>query len=317
MTTSSPVKVSVIGAGHVGATFAYGLLLSGVASEIVMIDLDHSRAEGEAMDLGHAVPFGRPTRIRAGEWTDLEGSSAVVVTAGAGQRPGQTRLDLARRNALVVGDVAAQVASHAPSAILIVATNPVDVMTFVAVSASGLAAPRVFGSGTILDTARFRAVLGDRFGVDPRSIHAHVIGEHGDSEVPVWSLANIAGMRLAEYSSAFGEVLSQDDMAGMFEQIRTAADRIIERKGATYYAVASGLVRIVEAVVRDQSTVLTVSSLIDGPYGISGVCLSLPAIVGAEGIQRVLPLSLDESELRALRSSAAVLRSAIEGLPPK
>jgi L-lactate dehydrogenase len=302
----------VIGAGHVGATFAYALLRSGLAAEIVLVDADRERAEGEVMDLVHAAPFERPTRVHAGGWDDLAGSAVVVIAAGSGQRPGQTRLDLARRNAAVVTDIAPRVAAVAPDTILLLATNPVDVLTHVALRTSGLPATRVIGSGTLLDTARFRALLAESLDVDPRSVHAFIVGEHGDSEVPVWSTANVAGMRLHEYFAAHGRPYPEAEMAGIFAATRDAAYRIIERKGATYYAIASGLVRVIEAIVRDQRTVLSVSSLVDGAYGLHDVCISLPAVVGRNGIERVLPLALDDTELAGLRRSAAVVRHAID-----
>jgi L-lactate dehydrogenase len=314
MASTEATRVGVVGAGHVGSTFAYALLRSGLAADIVLIDADRDRAEGEAMDLGHAVPFERPTRIRAGDYADLAGARVVVVTAGAGQKPGQSRLDLARRNAAVVGDIAPRVAAVAPDAVLVIASNPVDVLTHVAVRVSGLPPRRVIGSGTLLDTARFRALLAEHFSVDPRSVHAFIVGEHGDSEVPVWSLANIAGMRLREYCEAHGRPYPEAEMADIFERTRDAAYHIIERKGATYYAIASGLVRLAEAILRDQSTVLSVSTLIEGAYGIDGVCLSLPAVVGASGIERVLPMVLDGAEVAALRRSAAVVRGIIDDI---
>lgn len=312
MADGPTTKIGVIGAGHVGATFAYALLRSGIAAEIVLIDADRARAEGEAMDLLHAAPFERSTRVRAGDWPDLADAAVVVLAAGSGQRPGQSRLELASRNAAVIREIATRVAAVAPASILLVATNPVDVLTYVALTASGMPAGRVIGSGTLLDTARFRALLAERFDVDPRSVHAFVIGEHGDSEVPVWSLANIAGMRLREYFAADGQPFPAADLDEIFERTRDAAYRIIERKGATYYAIASGLVRIVEAIVRDQSTVLSVSSLVDGAYGISDVCISLPAVLGRNGIERVLPLTLDEVELAGLRHSAEVVRRTLD-----
>jgi L-lactate dehydrogenase len=307
-------RIAVVGAGHVGATFAYSLLRTGLASEIVLLDADRTRAEGEAMDLAHAAPFERPARVWAGDWPDLAGSVLVVVAAGAGQRPGQTRLDLAQRNATILRDICGRVAEAAPDAILLIATNPVDVLTHVALQASGFPPSRVIGSGTLLDTARFRALLAERYGVDPRSVHVFIIGEHGDSEVPVWSLANIAGMRLTEYAVAHGEPYPHADLDEIFRATRDAAYRIIERKGATYYAIASGLVRVVEAILRDQHTVMSVSSLVEGPFDLHDVCLSLPAVIGRNGIERVLPITLDASEEAAFRHSAEVVRAAIEGL---
>ena len=311
---SQPVRVVVVGAGNVGATFAYALLFRGLAAEIVLIDANHARAEGEAMDLNHAEPFTNPTRVWAGSYDDCAGAAIVVVCAGAGQRPGETRLDLVKRNADIFGKIIPEIVQRNPEGILLIATNPVDVLTQVSQRLSGLPANRVIGSGTILDTARFRHLLGRHFKVEPRSVHAYIIGEHGDSEVPVWSLANIAGLRLADYAELNG--ISHDEAAldDIFRQTRDAAYHIIERKGATYFAVAAGLMRIVEAILRDQRTVLSVSSLITDYYGIEGLCLSLPTVVGRNGIERVLRLHLNEKEEAALKRSAEVLRKTAQGV---
>jgi L-lactate dehydrogenase len=305
-----PARVAVVGAGHVGATFAYALVQSGLAAEVVLLDADQGRAEGEAMDIAHAVPFGRPVRVWAGTWSDVAGAAIVVITAGGRQRPGQTRLDLLRANDAAVADIVPRVMAVAPEAILLMATNPVDVLTWRAREISGLPAARVIGSGTILDTARFRHLLGERLAVDPRSIHAFVIGEHGDSEVAVWSRANVAGLGLAEFCAARGIPFDQRVRDEVFAATRDAAYAIIQRKGSTYYAIASGLVRICEAILRDQRTVLSVSTLQDGPYGIRDVCLSLPTVVDASGAASVVQLELDEAETAALRRSADVLREA-------
>ncbi len=311
---SQPVRVVVVGAGNVGATFAYALLFRGLAAEIVLIDANHARAEGEAMDLNHAEPFTNPTRVWAGNYDDCAGAAIVVVCAGAGQRPGETRLDLVKRNADIFGKIIPEIVQRNPEGILLIATNPVDVLTQVSQRLSGLPANRVIGSGTILDTARFRHLLGRHFKVEPRSVHAFIIGEHGDSEVPVWSLANIAGLRLADYAELNG--ISHDEAAldDIFRQTRDAAYHIIERKGATYFAVAAGLMRIVEAILRDQRTVLSVSSLITDYYGIESLCLSLPTVVGRNGIERVLRLHLNEKEEAALKRSAEVLRKTAHGV---
>jgi L-lactate dehydrogenase len=313
-TNSHPTRVAVVGVGQVGATFAYALMLSGLAAEIVLIDVNRAKAEGEAMDLNHAVPFARPTRIWAGEIADCAGAAVTVIAAGAAQKPGETRLDLVKNNAAIFREIVPQIAARNPGGMLLIATNPVDVLTYVSWKLSGLPAPRVIGSGTILDTARFRHLLSQHFGVDPRSVHAFIIGEHGDSEVPVWSLANIAGMRLSDYYAA--HELKQDPSAleAIFHQTRDAAYEIIARKGATYYAVAAGLMRIVEAILRDQNTVLSVSSLIADYYGISDVCLSLPTVVNRNGVERVLRLNLSEDEIKGVRRSAEVLKATIAQL---
>jgi len=313
-TQSAPVRVAVVGAGKVGTTFAFALLLDGLASEIVLIDASHARAEGEAMDLNHAVPFTHPTRVWAGDYADCAGAVVTVLAAGAGQKLGETRLDLVRKNAAIWRQVVPTVVKHNPSGILLIATNPVDVLTYAAWKLSGLPPERVIGSGTILDTARFRYLLSEHFGVDARSVHAYIIGEHGDSEVPVWSLANIAGMRLAEFCKAQGLANDPQVMKSIFTQTRDAAYHIIERKGATYYAVAAGLLRITQAILRNQNTVLSVSSRINGYYGISGLCLSLPTVVNRSGVQRVLHLQLSSEEQAKLLQSAEVLRKTILAL---
>jgi L-lactate dehydrogenase len=311
---SRPVRVAVVGSGNVGATFAYALLLSGLAAEIVLIDANRARAEGEAMDLNHAVPFAHPTRIWAGDYPDCAGAAVTVLAAGVGQKPGQSRLDCIQANARIWREIVPEIARHNPRGILLVATNPVDVLTYAAWKLSGLPAARVLGSGTILDTARFRFLLSRHFGVDARSVHAYIVGEHGDSEVPVWSLANIAGMRLLEYCRAHGLACKPEEMQRIFESTRDAAYHIIERKGATYYAVAAGLMRITQAILRHQNTVLSVSSLIEGYCGIRDVCLSLPAVINRGGIQQVLRLELSETEAAQLRHSAVVLQETIAAL---
>ena len=314
MPSSQPIKVAIVGVGLVGSTYAYALLLSGLAAEIVLIDVNKERAEGEAMDLNHTVPFAHPTRICAGDYSDCEGATITVIAAGTGQKPGETRLDLVKRNAAIFGQIVPKVAEANPDGIIVIATNPVDILTSVALKLSGFPSPRVFGSGTILDTARFRYLLSEQLGVDPRSVHAYIIGEHGDSEVPVWSLANVAGMRLPTFCAENGISLTPEDTERIFGQTRDAAYEIIRRKGATYYAVAAGLMRITEAILRDQNTVLSISSLIEDYYGIDGVCLSLPTVVSRRGIERVLRLELSPAEARGVRKSADVLRQTLDSL---
>ncbi|BCY19446.1 L-lactate dehydrogenase [Leptolinea sp. HRD-7] len=305
-------KVAIVGTGNVGATFAYSLLISGLASEIVLIDANTSKAEGEAMDLNHAVPMHSPTRIFTGTYEDCAGAAITVITAGSAQRPGETRLDLIQRNAAIFRSIVENTVKYNPDGIILVATNPVDVLTYATWKFSGLPANRVIGSGTVLDTARFRYLLSQRFEVDPRSVHAYIIGEHGDSEVPVWSLANIAGMRLAEYCAANNMGCRMEELDNIFKQTRDAAYEIISRKGATYYAIASGLMRIVEAILRDQATVISVSTHIDDYYGIKDVYLSLPSVVDMGGIERTIRLDLNEEEIAGLKHSAKVLKETID-----
>jgi L-lactate dehydrogenase len=311
---SRPVRVAVVGVGDVGSTFAYALVLSGLAAEIVLIDANRAKAEGEAMDLSHTVPFTHPTRIWAGDYADCAGAAITVLTAGAKQKPGQSRLDCLQTNARIWREIVPQIAQQNPRGILLVATNPVDVLTYAALKLSGLPSSRVLGSGTILDTARFRFLLSQHFGVDARSMHAYIVGEHGDSEVPVWSLANIAGMHLPEYCRVQGLPYDPQQMQTIFESTRDAAYHIIERKGSTYYAVAAGLLRITQSILRHQNTVLSVSSLIEDYCGIGDLCLSLPTVVDRGGIQRVLRLELDEAEQAKLRHSADVLKKTIAAL---
>ena len=308
-------RIVIVGAGNVGVTFAYSLLHSGLASEIVLIDLNRERTEGEVMDLGHAVPFMRPAEIWAGDYRDCAGAAVTVIAAGVGQKPGESRLDLLKRNVDVFRKIVPEVVRRNPGGILLIATNPVDILTYVAWKLAGGDPRRVIGSGTILDTARFRYLLSRHFGVDPRSVHAVIIGEHGDSEVPVWSLSNIAGMTLEDFAAAHGAPFNEKHREDIFTRTRDAAYHIIERKGATYYAVAAGLMRIVESVLRDQNTVLSVSSLIEPEYcGIRDVCLSLPSVVNRTGVEKVLRLSLNPEETARLQQSANVLKSTLAQL---
>ncbi len=309
-----PIRVAIVGVGNVGATCAYALSLSGIAAEIALIDVQHERVEGEAMDLNHAIPFARPVRIWAGTYEDCADASIVILTAGVGQRPGETRLDLLKRNAAVFREIVPRIVAQTHEAILVVATNPVDVLTHVTTRVARMPSHRVIGSGTILDTARFRYLLGQQLEVEPRSVHAFIIGEHGDSEVPVWSLANVAGMRLEDFCRLNGCHLDATAKKAIFDKTRNAAYEIIRRKGATYYAIASGLVRLVEAIVRNESSVLTVSTLIQGKHGLPEVCLSLPCVVNRKGIARVLELPLDENERDSLFTSAQVIRQALDSL---
>ncbi len=313
-THSTPIKVAIVGTGNVGSTTAYAILMSGLAAEIVLIDVNVARAEGESMDLNHAVPLTHPTKIWNGTYADCAGAAVTIVAAGAGQKPGESRLDLVKRNADIFGQIIPEISKYNPGGILLITTNPVDVLTYASWKLSGLPPNQVIGSGTILDTARFRYLLSEHFGVDARSVHAYIIGEHGDSEVPVWSLANIAGMRLPAYASAQGMPHDLTAMENIFMQTRNAAYEIIKRKGATYYAVAAGVMRIVEAILRDQSTVLSVSSLINNYYDINDVCLSLPTVIDRGGVEQFLHLELNETEINAVRHSAEILKSTIASL---
>lgn len=314
ITSNRPVKIAIVGVGNVGSTFAYALLGSGLTSEIVLIDHNKNRAEGEAMDLNHAVPLTHSTRIWAGDYQDTAGAAITVITAGTAQKAGETRLDLAQRNYAIFQSIIPQIVKYNPEGLLLIASNPLDVLSYAALKLSGLPPGRVIGSGTILDTARFRYMLSQHAEVDPRSVHAYIIGEHGDSEVPVWSLANIAGMPLEEYCQMNCEKFDSDVYQKIFEQTRDAAYQIIERKGATFYGIGMGLVRICEAILRGQHTVLSVSTLIQDYYGINGVYLSLPCVIGRDGVSKFLHLPLNEKEISGLQNSAAVLKETITKL---
>ena len=315
--TLKPQKIAIIGSGKVGTTFAYALLLSGRVGEIVLIDMDKQRTEGEVMDLNDAVPLSHPTRITQGDYPDCVGADVVVIAAGASQKPGETRLDLLKRNTAIFAQIVPQIIRHNPQPLILNATNPVDILSYATYKISGLPPQRVIGSGTILDTARFRSLLSARFNLDARSVHAYIIGEHGDSEVAVWSSANIAGMPLDDYCRLVSGDFCGDDRSKMAEQVRNAGYEILSRKGATYYAVAVGLLRIVESILRDQHSVLSVSNLVPGYYGIEDVYLSLPSVVGRSGVEKILPLNLDESELAALHRSAEVMQGYIRQLDLK
>lgn len=301
-------KVGVVGTGMVGTSFAYALMQRSLATELVLIDIDHARAEGEAMDLNHGLPFVRPMRIYAGTYADLAGADLIVIAAGANQRPGETRLDLLGRNAAIFREIIPAILAANDDGIIVVATNPVDILTTIGAQIAGPAANRVIGSGTILDTARFRYLLGQHYGVDPRSVHAYIVGEHGDSELALWSLANIAGVRLVDFVGANGQGYDQAALDAILEQTRNAAYEIIKRKRATYYAIGLGLLAIAEAVLRDQHTVMTISSLMTGQYGVTDIAISLPTIVGRDGAEEVLNLPLSEQEVVLFQRSAAILK---------
>ena len=307
-------KVGLIGTGMVGASFAYSLMQSGLANDLVLIDKDEARAHGEAMDLQHGVPFVRPMRIRAGGYELLAGSTVVVICAGANQRPGETRLDLLQKNATVFRDIIPRVVAAAPDAIIVIATNPVDILTYISADLAGLPFGHVIGSGTTLDTARFRFNIGDHFDVDPRSVHAWIVAEHGDSAVPVWSLANVGGIPLRDFRSSNGNTLDSAQMQRIFEQTRDAGYEIIQRKQSTYYAIGMALLSIVVTIIRDQRTVLPVSLPLTGQYGVEGMALSLPAVVGRAGAEELLEIPMNEAEIEGFRESADKLKEHLREL---
>jgi L-lactate dehydrogenase len=311
------MKVGVVGSGLVGSTAAYALVMRGVGREIVLVDRNEARAAAEADDIRHAVPFAHPLQVRAGTYADLAGCRAVVLCAGVGQKPGESRLQLLQRNAAVFRDVVPSVLKHAPEAVIVVASNPVDVMTHIAARFAaevGVPAGRVFGSGTTLDTARFRSLLGTHCGVDSHHVHGHVIGEHGDSEVLTWSLVSVGGMPLDEFVRLRGIDLSAAVRNEIDEKVRRAAYTIIAGKGATYYGIGCALARIVDAVLHDQRSILTVCAPTPDVAGVKDVTVALPRLVGGSGVVETFPLPLSEVEQSQLRSSARVIREALDEL---
>lgn len=304
-------RVVIIGAGLVGSTFAYSLMINGVVSEIVMIDVNQERLAGEVMDLNHGISFVRPVMVRQGTYDDCREADIIVICAGANQKPGETRIDLLSRNAAIFKTIITQIKASGSEALLLVATNPVDIMTYITYKLSGYDPSRVIGSGTVLDSARFRYLLSRHCQVDPSNVHAYIIGEHGDTEVPVWSLANIAGLRFTEYCPVCGKNCGPLPKQEIFDEVKNSAYRIIKGKGATYYAIGLALVQIVESIMRNEYSVLTVSSLLKGEYGLDDVCLSLPSIVSLKGIEKKITLTLSEEEQAGLCHSAAVLKEIL------
>ncbi len=304
----------------VGSTSAYALVMSGVGREIVLVDVNRKRAEAEANDIYHAVPFAQPLTVRAGDYPDLDGAVVVVIAGGVAQKPGETRLQLLQRNADVFRKIVPSVLNHAPQAVLLIVTNPVDIMTHLAAHFAaefGVPHGRVIGSGTTLDTARFRTLLGRHFGVDPHHAHAYVIGEHGDSEVLAWSAATIAGLSLDEFVKVRGTPLTDAQRRQIDENVRCAAYHIIAGKGATYYGIGSAVARIVDVLLHDQRAILSICSRIIGVPDCDGVTLALPHLVGGEGALATIPLPLDATEREGLRRSASILREAIGSLDLK
>ncbi|HBT02747.1 MAG TPA: L-lactate dehydrogenase [Citreicella sp.] len=301
------MKAGIIGAGMVGSAAAYALALRGGASEVVLVDRNAALARAQAEDIAHAVPFAHPCQIHAGGYDALAGAAVVILAAGVAQKPGESRLSLLARNAEVFAEVTGAVRDAAPDALLLVATNPVDVMTDVARRVSGLPAARVIGSGTILDSARFRALLGDHLGIAAQSVHAYVLGEHGDSEVLGWSSARAGAVPLAGFADQMGTPLTADVRARIDDAVRRAAYRIIEGKGATWYGIGAGLARIVQAIRDDQRAVLSVSATTPEIQGVADVALSLPRVIGRAGVIATLLPDLDADEATALRASAELL----------
>ena len=305
-------KCAVIGCGFVGASIAYSYAESGLFSEMVLLDVNHKKAEGEALDIGHGLPFLAPMRIYAGDYPDLADARLIVIAAGANQKPGETRLQLLSKNLQIFDSIVQNIVRYNKEAILLVVTNPVDLLTYYTWKQSGYPAARVIGSGTVLDTARLKYMIGRRLSVDPRNVHSFIIGEQGDSEVPVFSSANVSGIDLYDFCRLSGMENYKETLQEMFEEVRDSAYRIIEGKGATYYAIAQSVMRITRSILRDENSVLPVSTLVENHYGVHDICLGVPAIVGSTGVKKVLDLPLDEHESEMVHRSAATIRRTLD-----
>ena len=300
-------KVAVIGTGFVGSSSAFALMESGLFTEMVLIDADKNRAEGEALDIAHGLPFARPMKITAGDYDDIVDAAIIVVTAGAGQKPGETRLDLVNKNVNIFKSIIPEIAKRNYKGILLIVANPVDILTYTAVKLSGLPENRVIGSGTVLDTARLKYALGEHLEVDSRSVHSFIIGEHGDSEIVAWSSTNVSGIPVNDFCELRGHFNHEEAMHRIADDVKNSAYDIIEKKGATYYGIAMSVKRICECIMRDEKSILPISSMMHGEYGISDICLSMPTVVGREGVETRVPIQLNEQEESALSASAEQL----------
>ena len=308
-------KVCIIGTGSVGSTFAFALMVNGAAREIVLIDRNEKRAQGECMDLNHGLSFARPAKIYSSGYEGCKDADIVVITAGAKQKPGQTRVDLVQENAEIFKDIIPKITKHAQNSILLVVSNPVDILTYVTLKISGLPYNKVIGSGTVLDTSRFRFLISENCNIDPRNVHAYIIGEHGDTELPVWSHANIGGMVLAKYCPICNEKCNyKKELGKIFDEVKNAAYKIIEAKGATYYAIALALTKIVEVILRDENSILPISALINDYYGVNDVCLSIPSLINRNGVERILRLELSAEEQEQFKYSANTLKEIIKNI---
>ena len=304
-------KAAIVGCGFVGSATAFALMESGLFSELVLIDADRNRAEGEALDISHGLPFSKPMQIYAGGYEDISDAAVVIVTAGAGQKPGETRLDLVKKNVGIFKSIIPEIAKYNTQGILLIVANPVDILTYTAQKLSGFPANRVFGSGTVLDTARLKYLLGEHLQVDSRSIHAFIIGEHGDSEIAAWSSANVSGVPLHKFCEMRGHFDHNNATEKIAEGVKNSAYEIINKKKATYYGIAMSVKRICEAIVRDEKSVLPVSS-IQNTEEINGVALSMPAIVGKNGVEDLVPIELSDEEKAALKRSADTLKAVLD-----
>ena len=300
-------KAAMIGCGFVGSASAFALMQSGLFSELVLIDANHDKAEGEAMDIAHGLPFAGQMKIYAGDYDDIVDAAVIIVTAGAAQKPGETRLDLVNKNVNIFKSIIPEIAKRNYKGILLIVANPVDILTYTAVKLSGLPENRVIGSGTVLDTARLKYALGEHLEVDSRSVHSFIIGEHGDSGIVAWSSTNVSGIPVNDFCELRGHFNHEEAMHRIADDVKNSAYDIIEKKGATYYGIAMSVKRICECIMRDEKSILPISSMMHGEYGISDICLSMPTVVGREGVETRVPIQLNEQEESALSASAEQL----------
>ena len=304
-------KVVIVGCGFVGAACAFSIMQSGLFSEMVLIDADRAKAEGEALDISHGLPFTKPMKIYAGDYDDIKNASLVIVTAGAGQKRGETRLDLVKKNISIFKSIIPEIKNRNYNGILLIVANPVDILTTVAIKLSGMPENKVLGSGTVLDTARLKYELGNHLNVDSRSIHAFIIGEHGDSEIAAWSSANVSGIPLNKFCEMRGHFNHKDAMEKIANDVKNSAYEIINKKKATYFGIATSVKRICEAIIRDEKSILPVSSMMHGEYEIDGISLSMPAIVGKDGVETLVPIQLNDEEIKSLQKSAKTLQDTL------
>lgn len=315
MTEINSRKIAIIGCGFVGSACAFALMQSGLFSEMVLIDSNEERAEGEALDISHGLPFSKPMQIYSGTYDDITDAGIIAITAGAGQKPGESRLELVHKNVEIFKSIIPEISKRNYKGILLIVSNPVDIMTYTALKLSGLPSNQVFGSGTVLDTARLKYLLGEHLGVDARSVHAFILGEHGDSEIAAFSSANVSGIELKEFCDfACKTGKHEEAMKEIAEDVKLSAYEIIKKKGATYYGIAMSVRRICEAIILDQKSILPISCLQNGKNGIENVVLSMPMIVGKHGAERSVEISLNEEERRAIKSSADMLKGIIKTL---
>ena len=308
----NPRKAAIVGLGNVGASIAFALMAKSLYSSLVLIDANKNKAEGEAMDLAHGLPYASPMRIYAGDYKDAADASIIIITAGAAQKPGETRLDLIAKNARILSSIISEIKKTGFEGILLMVANPVDVLTHLAVKLSGYPEHRVFGSGTVLDTARLKYAIGERIGVDIRSVHTMIVGEHGDSEVPLWGLTNISGVPLKDFCEARNIPATEKEMDEVYVEVRDSAYAIIEKKGATYYGIAYAVARICEAIVKDEKAILPVSNHLHGEYGIEGISFAVPSIIDRHGVSSRLEVPLNGKEQLALLKSAKAMKASIE-----